>query len=331
MPIALALDLGGTKIAAACVSDTGVVTGRRETATPPEGGEAVVAAICELVEQLSPKNACALGVCIPGLVHPDGSVWAPNIKGWARMQLAARLLREFQLPVAIGSDREAFVTGEAWRGAARGCRDVVFLAIGTGIGAGIISGGHLVRGCGGVAGALGWMAVESRIPRGFETSYREVGCLESHLAGPGIARAASRAFGEATSTRELLARARKGDATALEVFAQAGHYLGLVMANLVSTLNPERIILGGGMAVAGNLLLGPARSTMRKWAQPIAVRQIKVVRSRLGLDASLLGTARLALDHAEAGSRQERPGSSGGGPRKRPAPRVRAHRRGDSP
>ena len=323
MPIALALDLGGTKLAAARVSDTGVVTRRHETATPPEGGRAVVDAICGLIKKLSPKNARALGVCIPGLVYPDGSVWAPNIKGWTRMQLRNWLAREFQLPVSIESDRDAFVTGEAWRGAARGCRDVVFLAIGTGIGAGIISGGHLVRGCGGVAGALGWMAVESRVPRGFEPSYREVGCLESHLAGPGIARAASKAFGEPTSTRELLARARKGDSRAIEVLARAGYYLGLVMANLVSTLNPERIIVGGGMAAAGNLLLGPARTTMRQWAQPIAVRQVKIVRSRLGLDASLLGTARLALDHAEAESRQERPGASG--PRA-----VRRVRRGDS-
>jgi glucokinase len=329
MPIALALDLGGTKIAAARVSDAGVVASRQETATPPEGGEAVVAAICGLIEKLSPRNVRALGVCIPGLVYPDGSVWAPNIRGWTRMQLAARLVREFQLPVAIESDRDAFVTGEAWRGAAKGCKDVDFLAIGTGIGAGIISGGHLVRGCGGVAGALGWMAVESRIPRGFEASYREVGCLESHLAGPGIARAASRAFGGPTSTRELLARARKGDATALEVFAQAGHYLGLVMANLVSTLNPERIIVGGGMAVAGNLLLGPARTTLRRWAQPIAVRQVKIVRSRLGLDASLLGTARLALEHGAVSAQRGR--DAGGGLRKRFVHGARTGRRRDSP
>jgi glucokinase len=301
MPIALALDLGGTKIAAARVSAAGVVTGRRETATPPEGGEAVVAAICSLIEKLSPGNVRALGICVPGLVHPDGSVWAPNIQGWTRMPLAARLTREFQLPVTIESDRDAFVTGEAWRGAAKGYKDVVFLAIGTGIGAGIISGGHLVRGCGGVAGALGWMAVESRIPRGYEASYRDVGCLESHLAGPGIARAASCAFGQPVGTRELLARARKGDATAIEVFARAGHYLGLVMANLVSTLNPERIIVGGGMAAAGNLLLGPARTTMRQWGQPVAVRQVKVVRSRLGLDASLLGAAHLAFDRSSTG------------------------------
>ncbi|MGH8147621.1 MAG: ROK family protein [Rhodanobacteraceae bacterium] len=330
MPIALALDLGGTKIAAARVSDAGVVTSRRETATPPEGGQAVVAATCGLIEKLSPRNVRALGVCIPGLVHPDGSVWAPNIKGWTRMQLATRLAREFQLPVTVESDRDAFVTGEAWRGAARGCQDVVFLAIGTGIGAGIISGGHLLRGCGGVAGALGWMAVESRIPRGFEASYRDVGCLESHLAGPGIARAASRAFGQTTNTRELLALARKGDPEALEVLARAGHYLGLVMANLVSTLNPERIIVGGGMAAAGDLLLGPARTTMRQWGQPIAVRQVKVVRSRLGLDASLLGTARLAFDHSEAVSRLGRSGASGG-LRKQSGHGTRSVRRGDSP
>ena len=290
----VAVDLGGTKIAAARVGAGGGLTQLLEVPTPPAGGKAVVASIAALIRQIGCEGACAVGVDVPGLAYADGSVWAPNLAGWKRMPLGRMLAAEFKLPVLVESDRNACVVGEAWQGAARGCLDVVFLAIGTGIGAGIISGGHLIRGHGELAGALGWMAVETR----YRAAYGAVGCLESHLAGPALAHAASRARRRPTSMPELVARARRGDAAALRVIANAGHYLGLVLANLVSTLNPEQIVLGGGVAAAGPMLIAPARKTMREWAQPLAVKQVRIVRSRLGTRAGLLGAAKMAFERA---------------------------------
>jgi len=192
----------------------------------------------------------------------------------------------------VESDRNAFVTGEAWQGCAKGCHDVVFITIGTGIGAGIISGGRLIRGCSELAGCVGWMAVRDR----FLSAYKAVGCLESHVAGPGIARASQRNSKRATDTRDVVRLARHGDPKARKVIALAGHYLGLALANLVDTLNPQIIVIGGGVAAAGNLLLGPAEETMRQWAQPLAVKQVRILRSRLGAQAGLLGVAKLCFD-----------------------------------
>jgi glucokinase len=291
---ALVADLGGTKIAAARVDATGKITHRLAAPTPAAGGKAVVAAVIDILQQLPQQGVCALGIDVPGLAYPDGSVWAPNLSGWKRMPLGAMLNAHFHLPALIESDRNAFVTGEAWQGAARNCRDVVFLAIGTGIGAGIISGGRLLRGSNELAGCLGWMATGSR----YRARYKEIGCLESHLAGPAIAREASRIRKTATTTRELIHLARQGDPGAKKLIAQTGEYLGLALANLVSLLNPEMIVIGGGVAAAGNLLLAPARETMRQWAQPLASKQVRVVRSRLGERAALLGMAKIVFDFA---------------------------------
>ena len=252
---ALVVDLGGTKIAAARVDSDGNVTHERVAPTPRSGGKAVVAAVIELLDQIPTQNICAIGVDAPGCAYADGSVWAPNLRGWKRMPLGAMLHEHFKLPVLVESDRNAFVTGEAWLGVARDCRDVIFLAIGTGIGAGIISGGRLVRGSAELSGCLGWMAVESKfLPR-----YKEVGCLEAHLGGTGIAAHATRVLKNAPTTRELIQLAQQGNGAAKKLIAEAGEYLGLALANMVSILNPEMIVIGGGVAAAGNLLLAPQK------------------------------------------------------------------------
>jgi glucokinase len=291
---ALVADIGGTKIAAARVERTGRITHRILARTPREGGMAVVEAVADLIYRLPTKGASALSIDVPGLAYAGGVVWAPNISGWERMPLGKILRRRFNLPVLVESDRNAFVTGETWQGCAQGCRDVVFITIGTGIGAGIISGGRLMRGSGELAGCLGWMAVRDR----FLPMYKTVGCLEAHVAGPGIARAAQRAFRRKIDTREIVRLARQGDLQAKRVLAQAGHHLGLALANLVDILNPQIIVIGGGVAAAGHLLLAPAEETMRRWAQPLAVQQVRVMRSRLGGRAGLLGAAKLCFDRS---------------------------------
>jgi len=293
--VALVADLGGTKIAAARVEDSGRITHHRVEATPLAGGMAVIEALADLLRRLPAKGACAVGVDVPGVADESGTVWAPNLAGWKRMPLAALLAERIGLPVFVDSDRNAFVTGEAWLGSARGCNDVVFVTIGTGIGAGIISGGRLVRGWGELSGCVGWLAVCDR----FRRSYADVGCLESHAAGPGIAAAAKRALRRPVTVQDLAKQARAGDRKAKQVLEEAGHYLGLGLANLVDILNPRMIVVGGGVAAAGDLLLAPARRTMRQWAQPLAVKQVRVARSRLGGRAGILGMARLCFDGLE--------------------------------
>jgi glucokinase len=286
-----AVDIGGTKIAAARVSRNGKLSGYAEISTPSAGGRKVVEAVVELLQRMPRKDVGAIGVDVPGLAWPDGRVWAPNIPGWKRMPLGPALKKRFRLPTLVESDRNAFVMGEAWQGAARKCRDVVFLAVGTGIGAGILTGGRLLRGHGELAGSVGWMALRNQ----YQPIYKSIGCFEAHASGTGIGLAASKEIGRTLSARELTALARRGDRKAKELLERAGHDLGLGLANLVDVLNPEVIVIGGGVAAAGNLILNVARKTMKQWGQPLAVRQVRVVRSRLGTRAGLLGAARLAF------------------------------------
>jgi glucokinase len=293
---ALAADIGGTKIAAARVSESGKITHLNTCATPAHGGYDVVQALIALLQNLPQKNARVLAVDVPGLAYRDGHVWAPNIKGWKHMPLARALRKHFQLPVLIESDRNAFVVGEAWRGAARNRKDVVFVVVGTGIGAGILSGGRLVRGAAELAGAIGWMAVRDE----YLPQYKSVGCLEAHAAGPGISKAAAVKMRRNLSAVELTTLARQGDKAARDVLHEAGSYLGLALANLVSTLNPKVIVVGGGVAEAGDLVLNPARETMKRWAQPLAAKQVRIVPSRLGIKAGLLGVAKLGFESCRA-------------------------------
>lgn len=288
----LTADLGATNIRVARVSSAGRISHLKHAPTPPAGGRAVVDALAQMLRQIPSEGVRGIGVDVPGLAYKNGDVWAPNIRGWKRMPLGRLLRRTMRLPVVVDSDRNAFVVGEAWKGAARNCANVIFLAVGTGIGAGILADGRLLRGHGELAGCVGWMAVRDRyLPR-----YRTFGCLESHAAGPGIGIAASRKLGRRLSGPETARLAAKGDRHAREVLREAGFYLGLALANLVSTLNPEMIVVGGGVAEAGDLVLKTARQTMMRWGQPIAVRQVRVETSRLGNSASLLGIARLAFD-----------------------------------
>jgi glucokinase len=289
------VDIGGTKIAAARVSRSGKVSDYAAIPTPAAGGRKVVEAVVELLQQMPAGGVGAIGVDVPGLAWPDGRVWAPNIPGWKRMPLGAALKKRFGLPTLVESDRNAFVMGEAWQGAARNCSDVVFLAVGTGIGAGILAGGRLLRGHGELAGAVGWMALRNE----YQPIYKSIGCFEAHASGTGIGLAAGKVFGRKLSASELAAMARRGDRKAKQLLEGAGHDLGLGLANLVDVLNPQVIVIGGGVAAAGNLVLDVARKTMKQWGQPLAVRQVRVVRSKLGASAPLLGVARLAFDEGD--------------------------------
>jgi glucokinase len=294
----LVADVGGTSIKVAKVSDTGRISHRLEAATPPGGGVAVIEVVIKLLEQIPQDNVRAVGVDVPGLAYANGDVWAPNIRGWKRMPLGDRLRKRFGLPVIVESDRNAFVVGEAWKGAARGSKNVIFVAVGTGIGAGILVDGRLLRGHGELAGCVGWLAVRDE----FLPQYAKMGCLESHAGGIGIGMAASRQLRRNVTAQEVAQLAIHGDKWAQEILQKAGCYLGLALANLVSTLNPEIIVLGGGVLESGDLVLKTARQTMKRWSQPLAIKQTRLVRSRLGCAASLLGIAKLALENCENSS-----------------------------
>jgi glucokinase len=286
----VAVDLGGTKLAAALVDSTGHVSEQTILAVDTSSRMAPVNQIVDVTRKLisakgRKRKISGIGVAVPGLVRRDGTVWAPNLKGWIRMALAQRLKRALRLPVIVESDRNAAVLGEAWCGAARGKSDAIVLMLGTGIGAGILSGGNLVRGAHELSGCAGWMIVAEAYGR----EAQNVGQLESLAAGPAIARAAG-----AGNAGDVAEAARGGDRASMNIYLEAGRLLGYGVANLVSLFDPEIVVIGGGLAKASDLFLDVLRKAVKERAQPIAASRVRIVTSPLGSLANLLGVARLA-------------------------------------
>ena len=192
----IGVDLGGTKLAAALFTRDGkmvnkvnrLLDGRRGS----EVGALIVATIKEVLNSsgLKAEPIGGVGVCVPGISHArTGRVWAPNIPGWEDYPLFAEItdaLNNKSIFITIDSDRACSILGEAWCGAATGCRDAIFLAVGTGIGAGIMVDGKVLRGTHDIGGAIGWMALD----RPFRGEYVSCGCFEYHASGEGIAKVA---------------------------------------------------------------------------------------------------------------------------------------------
>jgi glucokinase len=291
--VVLAVDLGGTKTAVALVRDDGTVLAEAKAMAERGGGAATAAQVKRLAAAQLREAGLGwgalggAGVIVPGVWDPSTErAWAPNLWGDAQVALADELREHLVLPVRVDSDRAGCVLGEAWVGAARGLDDVVFLAVGTGIGAGILCDGRVVRGARGIAGAVGWLALD----REWREEYARLGGWEAEAAGPALARKAGRPTAE-----DAVAAARAGDSVARGAVEDVGGYLARGVANLISTFDPEMVVLGGGLMQAGDLFLPLVREGLRAWAQPLAAPRTRVELTSLGERAGLLGAARLVL------------------------------------
>lgn len=295
MPIA-AVDLGGTKLAGAVFSDGGAILYRRVIPIATRTGAAVGALIQDLIADLAQHgDADAIGVSVPGIYHRGrGTVWAPNIPGWDDYPLLAELQACSTAPIGIASDRTCCILGEVWMGNARDARNAIFLAVGTGIGAGILADGRVLHGAHDIAGATGWLALSADYKAGYEAC----GDFEFHASGPGIARAAG-----AQNAEAAFAEAARGNERALRAVRTATAYWGRAVANLVSLFNPEIIVFGGGVFGPAAAHLDDIYKEALKWAQPISIRQVRLTASALGADAGLFGAAAIARDAAGASLR----------------------------
>jgi glucokinase len=329
------IDVGGTKIASALFTREGEISAREKIAIDKAGGDAAAAQVAARIGSLAAAavsaggRLAAVGISVPGIAYAaSGAVWAPNIPGWDRYPLIEKIrghvplvrvpnearepghVPKVHVPLVLESDRSAYVAGEAWRGAAAWAQDAVFLAVGTGIGLGIISGGKIVHGHEDIAGAVGWFALDPA----FKPEYASMGCFEAEASGNSVARKARERLAagrtsrllefaggrvEAVTAETVAAAARAGDAMAKEIVAEAVRYLAMGVANIVSILNPETVVLGGGLFQAADLFLEPVRREFRRWAQPLAARSVRIEVSVLGEDAGLYGCGKLAWEAAE--------------------------------
>jgi len=304
----IGVDLGGTKLAAAAFTEAGELLHRESTPLADRRGSAVGRLIVEQIEAISRTRPIeGAGVCVPGLYRASrGTVWAPNIPEWddypLRDELRTALGKDIGL--TIDSDRAAYILGETWRGAAAGARDAIFLAVGTGIGAGILTDGRVLRGAADVAGAIGWLALD----RPYVARYRNHGCFEDQASGPGLVRVARdlmerdprydgalRRDADALDAGAIFAAHDRGDPIAGKVLDNAIELWGMAAANLVSLFNPEIVVFGGGVFGPAARFVDRIRAEARRWAQPIAIEQVRFVASTLGGDAGLFGAGRLAM------------------------------------
>jgi glucokinase len=317
---AVGVDLGGTKLLTALVTDRGTVLARERVATPQDGPPSVVAAIAETVSAVlratgaTPDQCRGIAVGAPGPLDPrTGVVYEPpNLPGWRNVPLADMLRSRLGMPAHVENDANAAALGEWWMGAGRGVRDLVYMVVGTGIGGGIISGDTLWQGVSGTAGEIGHTTIDVNGPR---CGCGRPGHLEAMASGPAIARMAREAMaaGRTSVLRSLAGgdparvtaatvaqAAAQGDAVAAEVFERAGFYIGVGVANLLNLLNPARVIIGGGVSRAGELLFAPVRRTVRALAFERPAADAEVVPAQLGDDVGAIGAAAVVFVRGNA-------------------------------
>lgn len=311
----IALDLGGTKIATALVCPDGEIICHEQIPTlAEEGVEAVVSRMLVTVDSVlskaGPHPACVSSIAIAAagaIDSKEGIVTAsPNLPGWHDVPLKEIVEKAVGLSTFLVNDASAAAVGEHCFGAGRGVNNLVWVTVSTGIGAGILIDGKLYEGPSGSAGEVGHMTIDINGPR---CNCGNVGCLEVFASGKAVAREAQRLVAQGARTKILelaegqvenisaktvAAAAQAGDAVARQVIFRAATYLGMGLVNLVNILNPEMIIIGGGLSKMGDMLLDTARQVVADHAFQLPAQQVHIVTSQLGDNAGILGAAALA-------------------------------------
>jgi glucokinase len=311
----IGVDLGGTKISAGAVSiDGSRVVGVRSAPTQPElGPEGVVDRIYSVIEGtildavnetgVNRKDIVGIGIGAPGPLDRDHGivVVAPNL-GWKDFPLRDRITSRFGLPATLDNDANCATVGEWWLGAARGGRNVVGITIGTGIGGGLIINEQLYHGASDVAGEIGHTTIDVN---GRHCKCGNYGCLEAYASGPAIAtRAREALMREDTAslmpalvdgqldkiTAELVYdAAKKGDGLANEIVRDTARYLGAGIASLLNVINPDVVVIAGGVTRAGDALFVPLRTEVRRRAFSPAVKAARIVPAELPGTAGVVG------------------------------------------
>ncbi|HKX32272.1 MAG TPA: ROK family protein [Blastocatellia bacterium] len=315
----IGIDLGGTNIKAALVNtDTGQVTDVRSTPTNSRDGHtAVIAQMAELVEEiiaasrLPREKIGGVGMGVPGLLDLEKgtTVFLTNFPGhWRNVPVRDQLAIRINMPVSLLNDARAMTLGEWKFGAGRGL-DTACFTLGTGIGGGLVINGRLHLGPSGSAGELGHISVDFNGPK---CGCGGRGCIEALASGPAIAALGMKAVvqGRTTIMAEMAGQdlnritpelvceaALAGDEIAREIFEFAGRVIGMGVANIVIAVNPRRIVIGGGVAAAGELIMDPIRRSMRSQVFLTDAKQVDVIQAQLGNNAGLIGAAVWARQH----------------------------------
>lgn len=305
-----AVDLGGTKIYAVLAKQCGSILSSVRYDTLAEAGpesvlEQMTSSVNDVLTQAGAlrHRLAAVGVCVAGFFDWQNRrlIHSPNIPGWEQILVEERLSQKLGVPVLAENDANAAALGEARRGAAQGSKDIIYLTVSTGIGAGLVLNGKIYRGTRGFAGEVGHMVLK---PNGLLCGCGRHGCLETLASGTAIARAGNEAHlnGKAKLLQEIVRQqegrldtatvfraAREGDPSAREIISEAISYLGIALVNLVNVLNPEIIVIGGGVSEAGEELFTPLAKSIRSCAVPPSAASVTLKKAVLGVEAGVRG------------------------------------------
>lgn len=309
----IGIDVGGTNVKIALVDSNGKIGYSDTIPTRAEMGYEYTVnnmkqAIRDLLTEtkLSPKDIEGIGFGLPGQVDFKSGIvrLITNIPGWVEIPLAKMIEDEFHIPTRIDNDVRCAALGELNFGAGKGCENLICITVGTGIGSGLIVNGKLVRGASNAAGEIGHIKLQMH--DGPICGCGDTGCLEAFASGPSIVAMAEEYImgGKSTKYREMangnditpfiVAEAAKaGDAVAQRIYTKMGEYIGIGLASVVNLLNPEKIIIGGGVAGAGDILMTPLKETLKKRAMKIAGDTVEVVPAQLGNTAGVIGASLL--------------------------------------
>lgn len=311
----IGIDVGGTNVKIALVDKSGKIIYSNSVPTYAKMGyEYTVNNIKQAIKDLmketntTAKDIDGIGFDFPGQVdYKTGVVkLAPNIPGWVNVPIAQMIEEEFHIPTRIDNDVRCAALGEMKFGAGQGCENFVCITVGTGIGSGLVVNGQLVRGASNAAGEIGHIKLQMK--DGLICGCGDTGCLEAYASGPSIVAMAQDYIkgGKSTKFREMAAAeggeitpymvakaAEAGDPVAKRIFAIVGEYIGIGLTSVINLLNPEKVIIGGGVAEAGDLLLDPIRKTIKERAMVVAGSAVKIVPAQLGNSAGVIGASML--------------------------------------
>ena len=310
----IGIDVGGTNVKIALVDGEGKIIYSNSVPTYAQMGyeytvNNIKQASRDLLKETNTdaKEIEGIGFDFPGQVdYKTGVVkLAPNIPGWVNVPIAQMIEAEFNIPTRIDNDVRCAALGELKFGAGKGCENFVCITVGTGIGSGLVINGQLVRGAANAAGEIGHIKLQMN--GGPICGCGDTGCLEAFASGPSIVAMAQEYLkgGKSTKFREMAGAdgeitpyivakaAEAGDPVAKRIFEIVGTYIGMGLVSVINLLNPEKVIIGGGVAAAGDLLLDPIRKTIKERAMVVAGNSVEIVPAELGNSAGVIGASML--------------------------------------
>ena len=296
--LVFAVDLGGTHLRVALVDDKGKILHHLKQETPKgDSPDGILDALASAAREwhCDEQHVVAASIMVPGAVDCDKAVvvQAPNLPSLINFKLKAELERRLGWPVFLENDANAAAVGEMWLGAARGCKDVISVTLGTGVGGGVILNGKLWRGSHGSAGEIGHTTVDPF--SGLKCKCGNTGCLELFASATAIVRMARELGMNELTAEDVYEAGRNGDERALSVFKRFGMYLGIGLANLMNLIDPQIIVISGGAVNGWDLFANEMYRQVGERAFRATAQQVKIARAECGDNAGLLGAARIAL------------------------------------